>query len=395
MEVLLESADGHSSLKNTFVSMRIGDVQKQSRFSEPRKYVFPDPGESRQSFGRIEVFKRVGFTTVNFENFQGKPQNVEVPCDGPDDRLRLKVQVNSNLKTDPQLEKVGKTKARLDAATKYLQDHRLEEILADAMRDVIHDRPADPLQFLSSKLLASMKAPAKVESASKPAQKVEASKPAAAKSAAGPLHTMITTLPKTSLSKLYAKFPISPEAAKATAKAAQGSPTAFKTMPTGAYAGLYGKFPAFAKAEAAAAAASAPKAGGPNKEFGKLASVGTWLAPKPKGPTAAARLAGAVPNHKFVHTPSVGSWLAPKPFKEEKETPTYRGWTLRPSVGTWLAPKPENAEDLGASTLTRYASEDELLASMSGEELIKVFRQQLKHKDEELAELKKSMGRSN
>ena len=25
-----------------------------------------------------EVFKRVGFTTVNFENFQGKPQNVEV-----------------------------------------------------------------------------------------------------------------------------------------------------------------------------------------------------------------------------------------------------------------------------------------------------------------------------
>jgi hypothetical protein len=394
MEVLLESCDGHNSLKNTFVSMRIGDVQKQSRFSEPRKYVFPDPGENRQSFGRIEVFKRVGFTTVNFENFQGKPQNIEVPCDGPDDRLRLKVQVNSNLKVDPQLEKVGKTKARLDAATKYLQDHRLEEILADAMRDVIHDRPVDPLTFLSSKLLANLKTPPReTKPAAAPAQKVEASKPAAAKSAAGPLHTMITVLPNTSLTKLYAKFPLSPEAAKATAKALQGSPTAFKTMPAGAFTGIHSKFASFAKAEATVAAAAAKPSGGPNKEFGKLASVGTWLAPKPKGPKGAA--AGTVPNHKFVHTPSVGSWLAPAPLKKEQDVPTYRGWTLRPSVGTWLAPKPDNAEDLGASTLTLYADEDELLHSMSGEELIKVFRQQLKKKDEELLELKRSMGRSN
>jgi len=372
MEVLLESADGHSGLKNTFVSMRIGDVQKQSRFSEPRKYVFPDPGEARQSFGRIEVFKRVGFTTVNFDNFQGKPQTVEVPCDGPD-QLRLKVAVNSSIApAAAQQEKVGKAKARLDAATKYLQEHRLEEILADAMRDVIHDRPDDPLTFLSSRLLANAKAPAKPkaeEAASKPAEKAKAAE------AAKP------GFPAEGFAAYYKQHVVT-------------------ALPSVALGSLYAKFPAAVAAKAKAAAAPAPK--GATPAFAKLASVGTWLAPKPR-PIQKIAAAGAGSStarppvalkRSFAQMPSVGSWLAPAPATAAPKAAkapekTYRAWTLKPSVGTWLCDKPEHAEDLGASCLAFYASSEDLMHSMSGEDMIKVFRHELAKKDEELEALRR------
>lgn len=44
-------------------------------------------------------------------------------------------------------------KTRLDAAQKYLAEHQLEEIIADAMREVIHEKPEDPYSFLSKEIM--------------------------------------------------------------------------------------------------------------------------------------------------------------------------------------------------------------------------------------------------
>eukprot|EP00930_Biecheleria_cincta_P086291 TRINITY_DN755_c0_g2_i1.p1 TRINITY_DN755_c0_g2~~TRINITY_DN755_c0_g2_i1.p1 ORF type:complete len:993 (+),score=242.74 TRINITY_DN755_c0_g2_i1:68-3046(+) len=154
MEVRLDAAAGQISPKDTFVSMRVGDVQKQSRLSASRTYKFPDPGDNRAGFGRIEVFQRIGHLTISFDNLAGKGQDVEVPCDYPGlDKLRLRLAVTGGSMQEIPVAKKAKVKSKLDAAQKYLADHRLEELLADAMREVIHQKPTDPHVFLSTQIM--------------------------------------------------------------------------------------------------------------------------------------------------------------------------------------------------------------------------------------------------
>lgn len=157
MEVRIDTVEGQEPPPDTFVSVRIGDVQKQSRFATTRTYRFPDPGDGRGNFGRLEVFKRIGHITVSFDNMKGEDQFVEVPCDLADlGFLPMKLAVTGpSTATEelPPIAKKGKAKARLDAAQKYLAEHRLEEILADAMREVIHEKPSDPHSFLSKMIM--------------------------------------------------------------------------------------------------------------------------------------------------------------------------------------------------------------------------------------------------
>lgn len=153
----IDTVEGQEPPPDTFVSVRIGDVQKQSRFATTRTYRFPDPGDGRGNFGRLEVFKRIGHITVSFDNMKGEDQFVEVPCDLPDlGFLPMKLAVTGpSAVTEelPPIAKKGRAKARLDAAQKYLAEHRLEEILADAMREVIHEKPNDPHSFLSKMIM--------------------------------------------------------------------------------------------------------------------------------------------------------------------------------------------------------------------------------------------------
>lgn len=157
MEVRIDTVEGQEPPSDTFVSVRIGDVQKQSRFTTTRTYRFPDPGDGRGNFGRLEVFKRIGHITVSFDNMKGEDQFIEVPCDLPDiGFLPMKLAVTGPAAAAaelPPIAKKGKAKARLDAAQKYLAEHRLEEILADAMREVIHEKPSDPHSFLSAMIM--------------------------------------------------------------------------------------------------------------------------------------------------------------------------------------------------------------------------------------------------
>mmetsp|Transcript_122105 Transcript_122105/g.390523 ORF Transcript_122105/g.390523 Transcript_122105/m.390523 type:complete len:557 (+) Transcript_122105:135-1805(+) len=148
---------------DTFLALRIGDVQKQSRFSDSRTFKFPKGAPNGFNFGRVEVFKRIGHLTVRLDDLEGGAKDVEVPCDYPGTRqvsMRLAVR-GGQLDHLPGLDaKSGaKFKQRQDTAQRYLEEHKLEELLADAMKHLIHKKPHNPHQFLSKFILQRSSTP--------------------------------------------------------------------------------------------------------------------------------------------------------------------------------------------------------------------------------------------
>uniref|UniRef100_A0A7S1FCZ2 RIIa domain-containing protein n=1 Tax=Noctiluca scintillans TaxID=2966 RepID=A0A7S1FCZ2_NOCSC len=148
MQVRLDSAVGQAPPQDTFVSLRIGDVQRQSRFALARTFHFPEVVDERH--GRLEVFKRIGQATVSFDT-DGDTQDVEVACNDPScDKLRFGLAVASS---SPKVDTRGLKKARLDDAQRYVLQHRLEDLLSDAIREVIRQKPNNPLESLSEYFL--------------------------------------------------------------------------------------------------------------------------------------------------------------------------------------------------------------------------------------------------
>lgn len=157
----MDTIDMHTPPSDIFVAMRVGDVQKQSRLVNSRSYRFPAPaGAASTPFGRIEVYRRIGATTMNLEDRRGVMRDIEVPCDDSGfTRLSMRVLVSKPDEPGaPKREKTpgGKaqrTKKRMDVAQQYLSQHRLEELIADAMREVLHHMPDNPHTFLSNFIL--------------------------------------------------------------------------------------------------------------------------------------------------------------------------------------------------------------------------------------------------
>lgn len=86
--------------------------------------------------------------------------DIEVPCDDPNfNKLSMRILVSNpdevsvpkHVKTPGG--KAQRTKQRMDFAQQYLTQHRLEELIADAMREVLHQKPDNPHAFLSSFIL--------------------------------------------------------------------------------------------------------------------------------------------------------------------------------------------------------------------------------------------------
>lgn len=167
MEVRLDRLDKADPPEDTFVSLRIGDVQKQSRLVGTRQFHFPDYVGNNRSVGRIEVFKRLGWVNVNIGGAKGcyhETQDVEVPVDWPNlTNLPLRISAqgppedeeiicNDTLKSGRGKART-KAKERLDLAHRYINKHRLEEILADVMREVIEQKPGDPHSYMSGRIL--------------------------------------------------------------------------------------------------------------------------------------------------------------------------------------------------------------------------------------------------
>lgn len=156
MEVSLEDVGGagqQPAAQDIFVSLRVGEVQKQGRWNGSKTYRFPDPGEGARSFGRVEVYQRVGAATISFDDALDGRQEVKVPYKDGRGSLQMKVGVNQTAPPQTPTDKVGRAKARMDAASRYLAEHRIEEMLAEAMREVICSKPDDPHSFLSNLIM--------------------------------------------------------------------------------------------------------------------------------------------------------------------------------------------------------------------------------------------------
>mmetsp|Transcript_61314 Transcript_61314/g.200500 ORF Transcript_61314/g.200500 Transcript_61314/m.200500 type:complete len:573 (+) Transcript_61314:73-1791(+) len=157
MEVQIDISGLLELPSDAFVSMRIGDVQKQARLSASRTFRFPQPAPGRENVGRIEVFKRVGTAVVTFDNSGGTMHNIKVRCDDPSLQT-LNMQVKLKGGKDGSLPQLTSTKAvqlklRKDAAQAYLDDYGIESALAEIMREVIVKKPKDAYQFLAGQLL--------------------------------------------------------------------------------------------------------------------------------------------------------------------------------------------------------------------------------------------------
>mmetsp|Transcript_7582 Transcript_7582/g.19298 ORF Transcript_7582/g.19298 Transcript_7582/m.19298 type:complete len:475 (-) Transcript_7582:66-1490(-) len=161
MEITLDAAEDQAVPPDVYLSLRVGESQKQSRFANSRVYHFPDPGEAKRGYARVEVFKRVGQALVNFSSLDGALKDCEVSCDLPDiaDKL-LRFRLGASYdqaKTSKQAsaKKTPSRQRRLDEANRYLTEHNVEDTLQDAMADVINSRPSDPLTYLSDFLRAA------------------------------------------------------------------------------------------------------------------------------------------------------------------------------------------------------------------------------------------------
>lgn len=326
MEIRIDSVEGQATPKDTFVSMRVGDYQKQSRFGSAKTYRFPQM-EDEHRFARIEVFHRIGHLTVNLDNLPAN-EPVEVPVDLPELKLLpMKLAILSDTvepKTD-QKAKQQKAKNKVDAAQKYLAEHHVEEVIADAIREVIHEKPSDPHAFLSAQILkhaAKKQAEMQAEMLELPMTDnmviandlVDHSAP----KLAAPLspaevpfrqyyNDHIRSLDAKQMENLYAKFATTPKAGLPPKSAAPAAPAApapvvellpfrnyyalnVRPLNSDAMQKLYSKFP------------SQPK-------------------PAPKQTQAVAAPAEVVP---FAKRPSVGTWLSSAPKKVKNEAPAVK-----------------------------------------------------------------------
>eukprot|EP00928_Gymnodinium_smaydae_P023259 TRINITY_DN19264_c0_g4_i3.p1 TRINITY_DN19264_c0_g4~~TRINITY_DN19264_c0_g4_i3.p1 ORF type:complete len:972 (+),score=214.55 TRINITY_DN19264_c0_g4_i3:74-2989(+) len=315
VELKMLGSDGIAP-KDTFVSMRVGDSQKQSRLQASRTFKFaPGVADLRGPFGRIEVFKRVGSATVGLSD----PTEVQVDCGEGDLKwLRFQVQASGVSSTTANKDSVSANKPqsqaakeRVDEARKYLEEHRLEELIASAMREIIRLRPSEPHKFLCDQIMGLSAAQRKGKENSvpppPPVPKAEAVDVADLRQQAKAvlLGAAESGALKTALSQKQsvanAKVPDTEELRQ------QAKAVIFNAAQSGALANALQQ----GKAQAE------PMQKEPLSPAGLRPSVGTWLSPRPKRVAHAAESATPAPAATeppvFALRPSVGSWLAPRP----------------------------------------------------------------------------------
>jgi hypothetical protein len=142
---------GQSLPKDTYVALRIGDVQKLGRIGSERRYNFPESAIGDHRYGKIEILKKVSGCTVGINPEKDGFQDIDVLVNSQS--VKLSVSCKANPKPPPK-EKVAKEeKPRVKAARSYLDTHNLELVLKDAMQEVIRAMPEDPIGFIAKHLL--------------------------------------------------------------------------------------------------------------------------------------------------------------------------------------------------------------------------------------------------
>eukprot|EP00428_Durinskia_dybowskii_P055442 CAMPEP_0170333574 /NCGR_PEP_ID=MMETSP0116_2-20130129/67813_1 /TAXON_ID=400756 /ORGANISM="Durinskia baltica, Strain CSIRO CS-38" /LENGTH=270 /DNA_ID=CAMNT_0010586929 /DNA_START=84 /DNA_END=892 /DNA_ORIENTATION=- len=145
--------------KECFLSVRVGDEQKISRLSQSRVYKFPQAGD--RTYGKVELFRRVGSCTVDIDAQNSGTREVSFDC-GDIGVLKLGVDIGDTAKAG-ELAPAQKEPEQKDEKSKgaqvakdYLRKHSVELQLAEAMQAVLRERPDNPVQFLAENLLSNL-----------------------------------------------------------------------------------------------------------------------------------------------------------------------------------------------------------------------------------------------
>jgi hypothetical protein len=166
MELRVAAAENTVIPDGCYVSVGVGDVQRQAPYDPSKRYKFNEATE----FVNIDVFRFLGSCSVRCNPDRGGTYTFNCGIGGDDvgtpGGITLSVDITLRpAKTVARNPKDQKDKtAKTSKVTRYLKEHAIEAILSDAMRELLKAMPQDPTKFLSERIanrgnVATVKAP--------------------------------------------------------------------------------------------------------------------------------------------------------------------------------------------------------------------------------------------
>mmetsp|Transcript_36809 Transcript_36809/g.67470 ORF Transcript_36809/g.67470 Transcript_36809/m.67470 type:complete len:416 (-) Transcript_36809:151-1398(-) len=157
IEVKLDTLSPQEPLPNSlYVSVRVGEVQKLSKFCPSRVFRVPKAAAQERRHGKIEVFRRIGGASIAVDSGAAAlHQDVTIPLTDGSEDVQFKVGLSGYGQEDlPEPEKPPKeSNPKVLAAKEYLQKHNFEIRLSEAMQELLRERPDDPASFVAAKLM--------------------------------------------------------------------------------------------------------------------------------------------------------------------------------------------------------------------------------------------------
>lgn len=288
VELRLDAQEGSLS-KDMYVAVRVGDVQKLSKVGASKSYKFPTTAAKGRRYGKIELFRRVGSSSISID--QENVANIqEVTIQDKENPFRFQVHLANGVDIEKRAEKKDDGNPKVAAAKAYLDKHHLELRLAEAMQSVLRERPDDPAAYVAAKLQSNA-GMVQISPKASPSPKVEVVMlPFKAY-----YSKYVASLPAPAWDAMYAKFPAKVPVAQAPSPAPPpivpctvpvkpvpqsiappaGTPrqavssTSFgdyyrkhwKSCPAKAWDAMYTRFPSKVAGKAAPTSAPAPTAG--------------------------------------------------------------------------------------------------------------------------------------
>lgn len=144
-------AQGGSITKDLYVAVRVGDVQKLSKVGASKSYKFPAGAAKGRRYGKIELFRRVGSSSISID--QDNAANIQqVTIQDKENPFQFHVHLANGVDVEKQADTKDDGNPKVAAAKAYLEKHQLELRLAEAMQSVLRERPDDPAAYVAAKL---------------------------------------------------------------------------------------------------------------------------------------------------------------------------------------------------------------------------------------------------
>lgn len=162
----MESAVGLNLNDDCFVAVKVGDELKQARFKPDRSYRFGTvDGSKKPKSGRIDLFKQIG--SCKIDACTGTQEVKLTSTDKADSGVKLRVNIQNDEKVTSPKGQVREDLTR--SAKEYLKGHQVEEMLSEAVKAILKDRPADPRAFIVQYLNQGSESPTILEPPKPPA----------------------------------------------------------------------------------------------------------------------------------------------------------------------------------------------------------------------------------